>query len=58
MEGFAVIAAAFAVWIFESGWPDVVIATALLVLFLRSAARVFRGAWREAAPAYHHRHSE
>ena len=47
MEGVAVIAAALAVWIFSSGWPDVVIATALLIMFLRSATRVLRTAWRE-----------
>lgn len=46
-EGIAVIAAALAVWAFESGWPDLVIAVGLLVLFLRSAARVLRGAWQE-----------
>lgn len=51
MEGFAVIAAALTVWVFESGWPDIVIAAALVVLFLRSAARVLRGAWRELYPA-------
>jgi Co/Zn/Cd efflux system component len=42
-----VIAAALAVWAFESGWPDLVIAVGLLVMFLRSAARVLRGAWQE-----------
>jgi Co/Zn/Cd efflux system component len=46
-EGFAVIAAALAVWAFESGWPDLVIAIGLLVMFLRSATRVLRGAWQE-----------
>ena len=51
MEGFAVIAAALAVWLFSSGWPDIVIAIALLVLFTRSAIRVLRGAWREMRPA-------
>lgn len=51
MEGFAVIAAAFTVWVFESGWPDIVIAVALVGLFLRSATRVLRGAWRELYPA-------
>ena len=50
-EGFAVIAAALAVWAFESGWPDLVIAVGLLVLFLRSAARVLRRAWQELHPA-------
>lgn len=46
-EGFAVLLAAFAVWVFGAGWPDLVIASALLVMFLRSASRVLRGAWRE-----------
>lgn len=46
-EGFAVLLAAFAVWVFGTGWPDLVIASALLLMFLRSASRVLRGAWRE-----------
>ncbi|TFH40197.1 MAG: cation transporter [Lysobacterales bacterium] len=46
-EGIAVIGAALAVWASESGWPDLVIAIGLLALFLRSAARVLRGAWQE-----------
>ena len=50
MEGVAVIAATLAVWVFGSGWPDILIATALLVLFLRSASRVLRSAWRELYP--------
>ena len=50
IEGFAVIAAAILVWAFDSGWPDVLVATALLVLFLRSATRVVRVAWRELYP--------
>ena len=49
-EGFAVLAAAPAVWLFDSGWPDLVIATGLLVLFVRSATRVLRDAWRELRP--------
>jgi Co/Zn/Cd efflux system component len=48
-EGFAVIAAAVSVWIFDSGWPDIAIAVALLVLFLRSALRVLRRARRETS---------
>ena len=36
-EGFAVIAAVVSVWAFGSGWPDLLVAIALLVLFLRSA---------------------
>lgn len=50
IEGFAVISAAILVWTFDSGWPDVLIAAMLLVLFLRSATRVLRGAWRELYP--------
>jgi Co/Zn/Cd efflux system component len=51
-EGLAVIATAAAVWVFESGWPDLIGATALLILFFGSAGRVLRAAWRElAAPA-------
>jgi len=46
-EGLAVIAAALAVWVFGSGWPDLLIAIGLLVLFLRSATRVISGAWNE-----------
>jgi len=51
MEGFAVIAATVFVWVFDSGWPDILIAVALLVLFLRSAFRVLRSAWREMYPS-------
>jgi Co/Zn/Cd efflux system component len=49
-EGFAVIAAAVAVGVFQSAWPDIVIAFALLVMFLRSAVRVLGGAWRQLYP--------
>lgn len=44
-EGFAVLAAALGVWLFDAGWPDLVIAAGLLVLFLRSAMRVLRTSW-------------
>ena len=47
MEGLAVIVAALAVWLFGSGWPDIAVATALLVLFLLSARRVLGAAWQE-----------
>lgn len=46
-EGTAVITTAFAVWLFGSGWPDVVVAIALLIMFLLSALRVLRNAWVE-----------
>src|SRR3546814_4612600 len=38
-EGFAVLLAAVGVWLFDAGWPDLLIAAALLVMFLRSAWR-------------------
>jgi Co/Zn/Cd efflux system component len=41
-EGLAVLASAVGVWLFDSGWPDLLIAAALLVVFLRSSLRVFR----------------
>jgi len=50
-EGFAVIGAAFGVWIFDSGWPDILVAIALLAFFTRSAIRVLTRAWRELKPA-------
>jgi Co/Zn/Cd efflux system component len=50
-EGFAVIGAVFFVWVFDSGWPDILIALALLILFLRSASRVLLRAWRDLHPA-------
>lgn len=46
-EGVAVIAATLAVWAFQSGWPDLVAAVGLLIVFLRSAIRVVRSAWQE-----------
>jgi Co/Zn/Cd efflux system component len=49
-EGIAVIAAALLVWVFNSGWPDILIALALLVMFLRSAFRVIQSARRDLHP--------
>lgn len=46
-DGVAVIVAAGAVWLFQSGWPDLLIAAGLVVLFLRSALRVVRNALEE-----------
>jgi Co/Zn/Cd efflux system component len=40
-----VIVATIAVWLFGSGWPDLVVASVLLALFTRSATRVIRTAW-------------
>ncbi|WP_149196144.1 cation transporter [Luteimonas suaedae] len=50
-EGVAVLAAAAGVWLFGSGWPDLVVAGALLLLFLRSALRVLASARRELVAA-------
>lgn len=43
-EGVAELAAAAGVWGFEASWPDLVVASALLLMFLSSAWRVLRGA--------------
>jgi Co/Zn/Cd efflux system component len=43
-EGVAVIAATGAVYLFQSGWPDVAVAIGLLLLFLSAATRVLRRA--------------
>lgn len=50
-DGIAVLLASLCVWLFDSAWPDLLVAVALLVLFARSAIRVIRGAWRELNPA-------
>lgn len=55
-EGFAVLAAAAGVWLFGSGWPDLVIAVALLVLFLRSSLRVLGNAWGHLRQSRHGEH--
>ena len=47
IEGVAVIAAAGAVWVSDSPWPDLLVAVVLLAIFLRSASRVLRSARRE-----------
>jgi Co/Zn/Cd efflux system component len=46
-DGVAVLLASLGVWLFDSGWPDILVAIALLILFARSAIRVLRGAWLE-----------
>lgn len=51
VEGFAVIGATMAVWIFDSGWPDIIVAVLLLAVFTRSASRVLSRAWRELKSA-------
>jgi Co/Zn/Cd efflux system component len=46
-EGVAVIVAAAAVGLTGAGWPDLLIASLLLLMFLRSSLRVLRAAWRD-----------
>ena len=41
-DGLAALTAAAGVWLFDAGWPDLAVAGVLLVIFLRSAWRVFR----------------
>jgi len=49
IEGVAVIMTAAAVWVFDSAWPDLIVAVALLIVFLRSAVKVISAAWRSLA---------
>ena len=48
-SNLSVILAAFSVWIFNSGIPDIIIATLLATLLLTSSARVIKGALSELA---------
>lgn len=43
----SVFVAAGGVWLFQSGWPDIVVASLLAALLLRSSVRVIRGAVQE-----------
>ena len=45
----SVILAAIGVWLFNSGLPDIIIATLLAALLLNSSARVIKGALHELA---------
>jgi len=47
----SVFVAAGAVWMFDSGWPDIVVGSALVVLLLRSSARVLTSARSELQAA-------
>lgn len=46
-SNIAVLIAAGAVWLTQSGWPDLIVGLALACLFLRSAIGVSAGALRE-----------
>ena len=45
----AVIAAAGAVWLSGSSWPDLIVAVMMAALFLRGAAEISVHSWRELA---------
>lgn len=45
------LAAALGVWLFGTRWPDLVVAVLLLLMFVRSATRVFRAAIPELRTA-------
>ena len=57
-SNISVFIAAGAVWLTGSGWPDILVAMALVVLLLRSSLRVIRSALAElrAAPDFHSQH--
>jgi Co/Zn/Cd efflux system component len=46
-SNLSVFLAAGGVWILQSGWPDIAVASLLAALLLRSSIRVIRGAVRE-----------
>lgn len=46
-SNLSVFIAAAAVWLFHSGWPDIVVASLLAILLLRSSFRVVRGALQQ-----------
>lgn len=51
ISNLSVFVAAGAVWLVGSGWPDLVVAAALVVVLLRSAWRVIRSARNELQAA-------
>lgn len=51
VANLSVFVAAGAVWLTGSGWPDIVVASALVLYLLRSAGRVMRSARDELAAA-------
>lgn len=46
-SNLSVLLAAAAVWFFESGWPDIIIASCLVILLLNSSFRVINLALKE-----------
>ncbi|MCK9606405.1 MAG: cation transporter [Methylomonas sp.] len=50
-SNLAVFAAAGAVWLTDSGWPDIAVASCLMLLLIRSAIRVIKSARAELQAA-------
>lgn len=46
-SNLSVFLAAAGVWLFQSGWPDIAVASLLAAFLLRSSVRVIRGAIKE-----------
>lgn len=46
-SNLSIILAAIGVWVFESGWPDIILASLLAAMLLNSSARVIKGAFLE-----------
>lgn len=46
-SNLSVFIAAGAIWLFEAGWPDILVASALAALLLKSSIRVLRSAVKE-----------
>jgi Co/Zn/Cd efflux system component len=46
-SNLSVFVAAAAVWLFTSGWPDIIVASCLAVLLLRSSFKVISAAFNE-----------
>ena len=53
-SNLSVFIAAFGVWVFQSGWPDIIVASLLAALLLRSAVRVIRDAVAELGDQTRH----
>lgn len=50
-SNISVFLAAGLVWLFNAGWPDLLVAVGLVILLLRSSARVLTGSVRELRAA-------
>lgn len=53
-SNLSVFIAAGAVWFFESGWADIIVASCLIILLLNSSFRVISSALKELQRAHQH----